>query len=60
MEVISAVIAALLDMLTGPFYFRTLFRRASMSLEDAAQIVDYVVRLIEPHRQTHDKPRSAA
>jgi AcrR family transcriptional regulator len=41
----------LLDMLTGPFYFRTLFRHAPMSLKDSAQIVDYVVRLIRPHRQ---------
>jgi AcrR family transcriptional regulator len=39
----------LLDMLTGPFYFRTLFSHASMSLKDTAQIVDYVVRLIRPH-----------
>src|SRR5580692_7512524 len=42
----------LLDMLTGPFYFRTLFRHASMSLKDTAQIVDYTVRLIRPHGQT--------
>lgn len=42
----------LLDMLTGPFYFRTLFRHASMSLKDTAQIVDYIVRLIRPHGQT--------
>jgi AcrR family transcriptional regulator len=42
----------LLDMLTGPFYFRTLFGHASMSLKDTAQIVDYVVRLIDPHDHT--------
>jgi AcrR family transcriptional regulator len=36
----------LLDMLTGPFYFRTLFSRAAMSLKDTAQIVDYIVRLV--------------
>ena len=40
----------LLDMLTGPFYFRTLFRHASMSLKDTAQIVDYIVRLTRPTR----------
>jgi len=39
----------LLDMLTGPFYFRTLFGHASMSLKDTAVIVDYIVRLIRPH-----------
>ena len=42
----------LLDMLTGPFYFRTLFRQASMSLKDTSQIVDYIVRLVRPHGQT--------
>ena len=42
----------LLDMLTGPFYFRTLFGHASMSLKDTAQIVDYIVRLIKPHDLT--------
>jgi AcrR family transcriptional regulator len=39
----------LLDMLTGPFYFRTLFGHASMSLKDTALVVDYIVRLIRPH-----------
>jgi len=39
----------ILDMLTGPFYFRTLFGHASMSLKDTAQIVDYIVRLMGPH-----------
>lgn len=38
----------LLDMLTGPFYFRTLFGHASMSLKNATQIVSHVLRLIEP------------
>jgi hypothetical protein len=42
----------LLDMLTAPFYFRTLFRHVSMSLEDTAQVVDYIVRLMRPHGQT--------
>jgi AcrR family transcriptional regulator len=36
----------LLDMLTGPFYFRTLFGHASMSLENTGQIVDHVIRVI--------------
>jgi AcrR family transcriptional regulator len=38
----------LLDMLTGPFYFRTLFGHASMSLKNADQIVTHVLRLIAP------------
>jgi AcrR family transcriptional regulator len=39
----------ILDMLTGPFYFRTLFGHASMTLKDTAQIVEHVVTLIQPH-----------
>jgi AcrR family transcriptional regulator len=39
----------ILDMLTGPFYFRTLFGHASMSLKDTAQIVEHVVTLIRSH-----------
>ena len=42
----------LLDMLTGPFYFRTLFGHAVMNLKDTTQIVDYIVRLIRPHEFT--------
>ena len=38
----------LLDMLTAPFYFRTLFGHASMSLKNTGQIVDWVVRVIKP------------
>jgi AcrR family transcriptional regulator len=45
----------LLDMLTGPFYFRTLFGHASMSLENSAQIVNHVLRLIEPQNPTRHK-----
>lgn len=37
-----------LDMLTGPFYFRTLFGHASMSLQNTGQIVDCVLRVIAP------------
>ena len=38
----------LLDMLTGPFYFRTLFGHASMSRENTEQIVDCMLRVINP------------
>lgn len=38
----------LLDMLTAPFYFRTLFGHASMSLKNTGQIVDWVLRVIKP------------
>ncbi len=41
----------ILDMLTGPFYFRTLFGHASMTLKDTAQIVDHVVSLIQPREK---------
>jgi AcrR family transcriptional regulator len=42
----------ILDMLTGPFYFRTLFGHASMTLKDAAQIVEHIVNSIQPGK-TH-------
>ncbi len=38
----------LLDMLTGPFYFRTLFGHESMSRENTEQIVDCLLRVINP------------
>lgn len=37
-----------LDMLTGPFYFRTLFGHASMSRNNTEQIVDCLLRVINP------------
>ena len=39
----------LLDMLTGPFYFRTLFGHASMSRKNTEQIVDCMLRVINPN-----------
>lgn len=39
-----------LDMLTGPFYFRTLFGHAPMSLTTTREVVDCVLRVIEPYR----------
>lgn len=38
----------LLDMLTGPFYFRRLFGHAPMSRKNTEQIVDYILRVIDP------------
>jgi AcrR family transcriptional regulator len=38
----------LLDMLTGPFYFRTLFGHASMSHKNTGQIVDCILRVTKP------------
>jgi AcrR family transcriptional regulator len=37
----------LLDMLTGPFYFRTLFGHAPMKIEHTGQIVDHILRVIK-------------
>jgi AcrR family transcriptional regulator len=37
-----------LDMLTGPFYFRTLFGHASMSIRTTKDIVECVLRVIRP------------
>jgi AcrR family transcriptional regulator len=38
----------LLDMLTAPFYFRTLFGHVSMSQKNTGQIVDCILRMIKP------------
>ena len=46
-------IELVLDMLTGPFYFRTLFGHASLSSAMTRDVVDYVVRIARPR-----KPRS--
>ncbi len=37
-----------LDMLTGPFYYRTLFGHAPVTREMTRLIVDYVLQLMEP------------
>ncbi|MGO9931440.1 MAG: TetR/AcrR family transcriptional regulator [Steroidobacteraceae bacterium] len=50
----------LLDMLTAPFYFRTLFGHASMSLENAAQIVNHVLQLIDPQNPARQSPGRSA
>lgn len=37
-----------LDMLTGPFYFRTLFGHASITRRMTRDVVDYVLRVVAP------------
>ena len=37
-----------LDMLTGPFYFRTLFGHAAITSAMAKLVVEYVVRVVQP------------
>jgi hypothetical protein len=37
-----------LDMLTGPFYFRALFGHAPISRQTTRQIVEYVLRVLQP------------
>jgi AcrR family transcriptional regulator len=37
-----------LDMLTGPFYFRTLFGHVPLTRETARLVVDYVLRVLSP------------
>jgi AcrR family transcriptional regulator len=38
-----------LDMLTGPFYFRTLFGHVPISRETARLVVEYVLRVVQPN-----------
>jgi hypothetical protein len=39
-----------LDMLTGPFYFRTLFGHGPITRETTRLIVQYVLRVVQPHQ----------
>jgi len=41
-----------LDMLTGPFYFRTLFGHARITRETAHLVVEYVLRIIQPEGES--------
>jgi AcrR family transcriptional regulator len=43
-----------LDMLTGPFYFRTLFGHAPLSRRMTREIVDYVLRAIATAKRPRD------
>jgi hypothetical protein len=36
-----------LDMLTGPFYFRTLFGHVRITRETARLVVEYVLRVVQ-------------
>jgi AcrR family transcriptional regulator len=52
-------VEAVLDMLTGPFYFRTLFGHAPVGPRSMRPIVDYVVRLLAPRfKRFSDRPRA--
>lgn len=37
-----------LDMLTGPFYYRTLFKHAAITRRMTREVVDYVLRVVTP------------
>lgn len=41
-------IELVLDMLTGPFYFRTLFGHAPITRRTTREVVDYVLRIVGP------------
>jgi len=45
-------IELVLDMLTGPFYYRTLFGHASLSRRMMQDAVDYVLRIAQ-YRVVH-------
>ena len=40
----------LLDMLAGPFYFRTLFGHARVERRMTREVVEYVLRIVAPRR----------
>jgi AcrR family transcriptional regulator len=39
-----------LDMLTGPFYFRTLFGHAPITRDMTRQVVEYILRIVDPSK----------
>jgi AcrR family transcriptional regulator len=39
-----------LDMLTGPFYYRTLFGHAPITRDMTRQVVNYILRVVEPDK----------
>jgi AcrR family transcriptional regulator len=43
-------IEVLLDMLTGPFYYRVLFGHAPITRRMASDVVEYVLRIAAPHK----------
>jgi hypothetical protein len=47
-------IELVLDMLTGPFYYRTLFGHAPVTKRMARDVVDYVMRIVSV---THHTPQ---
>ena len=54
-----------LDMLTGPFYYRALFGHAPITRDMTRQVVNYILRVIEPSgepktSETHVSARSEA
>lgn len=48
----------LLDMLTGPFYFRTLFGHGRIDRRMAVKIVDYILHTAQPNRPITTIPRA--
>ncbi len=60
-------IELVLDMLTGPFYFRTLFKHAPINGQTPSQVVEYVLRIVakppgsrEPRSNRDRKSRAEA
>ena len=47
-------IELVLDMMTGPFYYRTLFRHATITRRTTRDVVDYVLRVAAPTRLDED------
>jgi AcrR family transcriptional regulator len=49
-----------LDMLTGPFYFRTLFGHAPVTRDMTRLVVDYILRLVAPEGPPKARARPRA
>jgi hypothetical protein len=51
-------IELLIDMLTGPFYYRVLFRHVPITRKAAEEAVEYVLRVARGHREKRVNRRS--
>ncbi|HEY3783879.1 MAG TPA: TetR/AcrR family transcriptional regulator [Steroidobacteraceae bacterium] len=52
-------IELVLDMLTGPFYYRVLFGHARITPQMTSQIVEYILRVAQPAADRHSAPGSS-
>jgi AcrR family transcriptional regulator len=53
-------IELVLDMLTGPFYYRTLFKHAPITRQTPSEVVEYVLRIVARQPESRAAPGSSS